>query len=669
MILSDESKNELTQNKDENKNELTQNNNEDVKPKQPPEDRILYSAGTGIGRVRESELLIGFVQPPELDDDDLPHKEPHYYAETGPISEGVVTEQETISDEASISEDEVTESESLSEEDPVILYETDYGQTKQEDGLGDSDTNEEKKESTTIILSQGPDVKETNEGIRTKNISIGLGIITVIGLVVWFILSRGSTPNASSLFSAWVADETYYTVQANISDLTADKVIGDQILSTFKHYIPSEYAIKADVKESGGIREVHAQYLVDGEDTNLVFINNNQGVYIQNDGLVDTIDNWLDREQTEVLNQALSNKWVDFNKFRELVEVPQDVEPLPYLYASDEQTDTEDVKELTIEEQLLAWLGSIDKENVNVDEDVTTIKVGTQDSLNFVNTLLQNTELSNFISVLEGDIVITPNSIQYKGDFEFVLYGLKFNGKLDTTLTLIDKKVNLGYDSIDVMDTKEFIGYYFGLLTRDTVKFTQDEFNIIREVILAEREHMTADERKELLKELDKELFTDEQYKELKQLLTEEIEQDSAQLSEDEIKEREERFKELQELLARKEKENEELTNAPPVTSVPVTPNRPAPSESSESESSETSEPESSEPETSQPEPSTPETSEPETSQPESSEPETSQPVESTPSSGDETGTPNPTPTPESTPETPAPETPASDSAESQNEG
>src|SRR5699024_1858022 len=97
------------------------------------------------------------------------------------------------------------------------------------------------------------------------------------------------------------------------------------------------------------------------------------------------------------------------------------------------------------------------------------------------------------------------NQLQFNGDVSFALYGLSVDADMDLNVKKVGDTVELAQDTLKVIGEREFIAYYFGLVTVDIVKFTSDEFDVIKDAILLERVNLNKEERKALLDGLNRE--------------------------------------------------------------------------------------------------------------------------------------------------------------------
>ena len=460
-----------------------------------------------------------------------------------------------------------------------------------------------------------------------KKVGYFMGLVV---LIATFLLMGLSTIGGSALtkeevntiISTWVKGGDVLDINVDLTDLTASTVMESQLFSGLEKHIPNTFNMTGVINFTEDGLDSQFNYISNNNPVELELKTTEDGVYVNTDGIINSVRKNLTGLHLADLNKTVRGKWLNINEFRSLIEVDSD------------SSNTKQVSSINKQHQVEQLLKSLTDEQVTVITDTETgkkefeVTLNTEESNQVLSILTGTTDMSNFIQGATGTLTITDESLTLNLQTDILVYGLQLKGRLTATVTKGETSIAPTTTKLEEIDSKTFIGYFFRLVKVEKVKFTEEEYSTIIKVIKEELTNMSDTEKKDLLSGLEKDLFTEEQYKEISQLLTKtedsSSEESSSESSEDIKEEREKRFRELEELIRKKEVENTNVYQAPPRTSTPAT-QRPATPNTSTSEESK---PEESKPvQESKPEESVPVESKPV----QESKPEESVPVESKP--------------------------------------
>lgn len=436
-----------------------------------------------------------------------------------------------------------------------------------------------------VNINKGKGKKGLFSNINKKTLyTVGgaIGATALLGTVVANMFT--GTPQKSvqasivdTLYESWLDNDITYEVDSVFTKEEGRTINNADAFGGLDKYLSDTFPFQTTVTKVGNNAKINLHYQVKGNDVDVPLQLREDGLFVGTDGLVNTILPMVSKDHAKSMQDNITGKWLNVKAFRSELEQPVELKEIPYATSASGET-------LDKVEQVKEWVKSLDKTAVRIGKDQIELDVTTEQTKELMYILLQNTEIDTFVNKAEGTITIKEGTVSADLDIDVVVYGLQLVGNIDTNITKQETATSIKQEPLNTIDIREFIAYYFGLLQTDVVKFTDEEYKQIVEVIKNERVLMTKEERLQLLKDLNKVFFTKGQWEELTKLLTEELDTELEELTEEERAEREKRFKELQKLIEEKESEYNKPVEVP-VVDVPDVPepSTPTPSTSDNS--------------------------------------------------------------------------------------
>lgn len=375
----------------------------------------------------------------------------------------------------------------------------------------------------------------------------------------------------SKLVNRWFSNEMTYKADIKYTNTNKGTVVESDAFGGLHKYVADSMDIDLELSRDGHEMDSKVKYKVKGKSVSLDLRSRDHQLYVGTDGLIDSIRPTTSKEHAKTMDEMISDQWLNIGGFRKQLEVTK----------IKEQTNTPsiavDFESDDYAKRVEDWLMSLPEEAVvRKNNGGYEVAFNTEQARDLL-LILGAKDLNAFITKADGVLTLTDDELLIDADLDLIVYGLSLKGRIDTTITSGEFK-ELEDDVIKDIDIKQFIAYYFGLLTTEVKKFTDEEFKTIEDVIREERESMTPDERKDLFRDLNRAFFTDEQWKTLALLLTEKLEGDSKALTAEERAARQKRFEELQKMIAEKEAEQSKLISVTPITQITSRPPAPTPS-------------------------------------------------------------------------------------------
>lgn len=369
----------------------------------------------------------------------------------------------------------------------------------------------------------------------------------------------------SKLVNKWFSNEMTYKADIKYTNTNKGTVVESDAFGGLQKYVADSMDIDLELSRDGHEMDSKVNYKVKGKSVELDLRSRDHQLYVGTEGLIDSIRPTTSKDHAKTMDEMIADQWLNIGGFRKQLEVNK----------IKEQTNTPsitvDLESDDYAKRVEDWLMSLPEEAVVSTNNGGYEVAFNTDQARDLLLILGAKDLNAFITKADGVLTLTDDELLIDADLDLIVYGLSLKGHIDTTITSGEFK-ELEDDVIKDIDIKQFIAYYFGLLTTEVKKFTDEEFKTIEDVIREERESMTPDERRDLFRDLNRAFFTDEQWKALALLLTEKLEGDSKSLTAEERAARQKRFEELQKMIAEKEAEQSKLISVTPITQITSTP-------------------------------------------------------------------------------------------------